>query len=125
MAPKSVHWGAEVFHADMAKLKTAFPNLLNVPNYAVSDLEVRGSSWNNYGYLKRKVKMKHPFSLSLQPIVCGSAKLQTELVRICKRLHCYYTWQFKGPLINWSGGRQVKEVAIGDGEGCNLRSRTG
>jgi hypothetical protein len=71
-------------HEDMAKLTTAFRNLLNVPNYAVSDLEVRGSSWTNYGYWKRKVKMKHPFSLNLQPIVCGSAKVQTELVRICK-----------------------------------------
>jgi len=45
--------------ADMAKLQTAFRNLLNVPKYAVSDLEVRGSSLNNYGYLKRRVKMKH------------------------------------------------------------------
>jgi len=43
---------------DMAKLQTAFRNLLNVPNYAVSDLEVRGSSLNNYVYLKRTVKMK-------------------------------------------------------------------
>jgi hypothetical protein len=43
----------------MAKLQTAFRNLLNVPKYAVSDLEVRGSSLNNYAYLKRTVKMKH------------------------------------------------------------------
>jgi hypothetical protein len=69
----------------MAKLKTAFRNVLNVPNYAVSDLEVRGSSLNNYGYLKRKETMKHPSSLKLQPIVCGSAKVQAGLVRICKR----------------------------------------
>jgi len=43
----------------MAKLQTAFRNLLNVPKYAVSDLEMRGSSWNNYGYLKQTVNMKY------------------------------------------------------------------
>jgi len=41
----------------MAKLQTAFRHLLNVPKYAVSDPEVRGSSLNNYGYLKQTVKM--------------------------------------------------------------------
>jgi hypothetical protein len=44
--------------ADMAKLQTAFSSLLNVPKYAACDLEVRGFSSNNYGYLKRTVKIK-------------------------------------------------------------------